>query len=109
MDSTTNETITYQYYSYTPDFSGTTDYGTSLDSYVHPSVQPALYFGISRLLKQQEGDDEGALIDEAEFQKVLSRARRNNIDVLGDYTTRRMLPPMTDGFSHSYTPREGSL
>ena len=109
MDSTTNETITYQYYSYTPDFSGTNDYGTSLDAYVHPSVQPALYFGISRLLKQQEGDDEGALIDEAEFQKVLSRARRNNIDVLGDYTTRRMLPPMTDSFSYSYTPREGSL
>ena len=108
MDSTTNETISYQYYSFTPDFVAG-DYATSLDSYVHPPIQPALYFGIARLLKQQEGDDEGALIDEAEFQKVLRRARRNNIDVLGDIVTRRQYPPMTEGSGGMYTPSEGSL
>ena len=108
MDSTTNETISYQYYSFTPDFV-VGDYATSLDSYVHPSIQPALYFGIARLLKQQEGDDEGALIDEAEFQKVLRRARRNNIDVLGDIVTRRQYPAMTESTGGMYTPREGSL
>tara|TARA_Y100001938_G_scaffold151177_1_gene246921 strand:+ start:11056 stop:11964 length:909 start_codon:yes stop_codon:yes gene_type:complete len=107
MDSTTNETITYQYYSYTPDFTSDND-TDSLDGYVHPIVQPALYFGIARLLKQQEGDDEGGLIEEAEFQKALSRARRNNIDVLGDIVTRQMLPPMTDT-GWAYGVPEGSL
>lgn len=107
MDSTTNESITYQYYSYTPDFTEDND-TDSLDGYIHPIVQPALYFGIARLLKQQEGDDEGGLIEEAEFQKALSRARRNNIDVLGDIVTRRMLPPMTNsGWSRGVA--EGSL
>ena len=72
------------------------------------ALQPALYFGIARLLKQQEGDDEGGLIEEAEFQKALSRARRNNIDVLGDIVTRQMLPPMTDT-GWSYGVPEGSL
>ena len=109
MDSTTNETISYQYYSFTPDFTKD-ELSTSLDSYIHPTIQPAVYFGIGRLLKQQEGDDEGALIDEAEFQKVLRRARRNNIDILGDYVTRRQYPPMTEGHPSSiYSPREGSL
>ena len=107
MDSTTNESITYQYYSYTPDFTEDND-TDSLDGYIHPIVQPALYFGIARLLKQQEGDDEGGLIEEAEFQKALSRARRNNIDVLGDIVTRRMLPPMTNS-GWSYGVPEGSL
>ncbi len=107
MDSTTNESITYQYYSYTPDFTEDND-TDSLDGYVHPIVQPALYFGIARLLKQQEGDDEGGLIEEAEFQKALSRARRNNIDVLGDIVTRQMLPPMTNS-GWSYGVPEGSL
>ena len=107
MDSTTNESITYQYYSYTPDFTEDND-TDSLDGYVHPIVQPALYFGIARLLKQQEGDDEGGLIEEAEFQKALSRARRNNIDVLGDIVTRQMLPPMTDTV-WAYAVPEGSL
>lgn len=107
MDSTTNESITYQYYSYTPDFTVDND-SDSLDAYIHPIVQPALYFGISRLLKQQEGDEEGALIEEAEFQKALRRARRNNIDVLGDIVTRRMLPPNTDTM-FDFSAREGSL
>ena len=107
MDSTTNESITYQYYSYTPDFTVEND-TDSLDGYIHPIVQPALYFGIARLLKQQEGDDEGGLIEEAEFQKAMSRARRNNIDVLGDIVTRQMLPPMTDS-GWTYGVPEGSL
>ena len=105
--SATSDSITYQYYGYTPDFTSADD-STSLDTYIHPSVQPALYFGVARLLRQQEGDDEGAVIEEAEFQKVMARARRQNIDVMGDHRARRDLPPKTStGFN--FIPREGSL
>ena len=106
-DSTTNETITYQYYSYTPDFTED-DYSKSLDPYIHPTLQSGLFFGIARLLKQQEGDDEGGLVEEAEFQKVLQRARRNNINIFGDNVTRQLYPPMTAP-AFNFTVREGSL
>ena len=83
IDSSTGETIAYMYYSFTPDFSSGND-ADSLDAYYPESVQPALYFGVARLLKQQEGDEEGAEIEEAEMQKVLNRARRSNGQILGE-------------------------
>lgn len=107
-DSTTAQTVSFQYYAFTPDFTSANN-SDSLNPYIHPTVQPALYFGIARLIKQQEGDDEGSLIELSEYQKVMKRALRNNIDIMGDMMKRRLEPGMWDGFDFSFTPREGSL
>ena len=88
IGSTASETIAYMYYAFTPDFDDTAD-DDSINPYIHPTVQPAIYFGISRLLKQQEGDEEGAEVEVAEMEKVLNRARRANGQVLGEQIALR--------------------
>lgn len=112
IDSTSGETIAYMYYAFTPDFTSAND-EDSLDPYIHPTVQPALSFGIARLLMQQEGDQEGAEVEEAEMQKVLNRARRANGQVLGEYVALRNPAGIATGMGinalKSLTIQEGSL
>lgn len=112
IDSTASETIAYLYYAFTPDFTDAND-DDSLNPYIHPTVQPAVPFGIARLLKQQEGDEEGAEVEEAEMQKILNRARRANGQVLGEYLSLRNPAKIAQAMGYqnlrSLTIQEGSL
>jgi hypothetical protein len=105
-DST--DTIAYRYYSSIPTFTESND-TDSLNGYVSPTIQPALIHGISALYKQEKGDDQGALSDRQEMERVISIASRQNLNVQGNrvYRMRRSDDRMADKFS--FQPTEGSL
>ena len=107
-DDTTNETIDYQYYSFTPAFTAEND-ATSLDPYVLPFIQAALYHGIAKLLQQEKGDEEGMAVEMREFDRIMQRARRQNLDMMGDKRFRRMRQTRTGQAGVSTTVVEGTL
>jgi hypothetical protein len=56
-DSATD--IDYRYYAYLPEYTSD-DNAVNLDVKVPIIMQPALYFGLARLYKQEKGDYEGS-------------------------------------------------
>ena len=87
-DSASNETITYQYYAYTRDLS-VSDNNESVDQYVYQPYQSALWHGAARLYLEEKGNEEDAQSEAAEYARVMQRARKNNLDVLGVRHPRR--------------------
>ena len=87
-DSTTNESITYQYYAYTRDLT-VSDNSESVDQYVYQPYQSALWHGAARLYLEEKGNEEDAQSEAAEYARVMQRARKNNLDVLGVRHPRR--------------------
>lgn len=81
--STTNETLRYGYYLLLPDWTEADD-ETDLAKWIHPTVQPALVFGISELYKQEKGDDEGAEVDRNQFRRIVARAKIRNLHIQGN-------------------------
>ena len=81
--STTNETLRYGYYLLLPDWTEDDD-ATDLAKWIHPTVQPALVFGISELYKQEKGDDDGAEVDRNQFRRIIARAKIRNLNIQGN-------------------------
>ena len=70
-------------------------------------LQPALYFGIARLYKQEKGDYEGATLEFAEYQQVVNRAL--NVNRQSDGNRRYRMQRLDDGVTFAFQPVEGSL
>ena len=87
-DSASNESITYQYYAYTRDLT-VSDNNESVDQYVYQPYQSALWHGAARLYLEEKGNEEDAQSEAAEYARVMQRARKNNLDVLGVRHPRR--------------------
>ena len=86
--STTNETIRYGYYLFVSDWTSSDD-STDLKRWIHPRVQAALVFGISRLYRQEKGDDEGSLVEQREYTNVINNAKKQNHEIQGNRTYRK--------------------
>ena len=100
------DTIAYRYYSLVPDFVESND-SDSLDGYYSPIVQPALVYGVASLYKEEKGDDQGAVADRQEMERVLAVASRQNANAQGNriYRMRR-----SDEVGHfGFSPQEGTL
>jgi len=102
------DTIAYRYYRQIPEFTEAND-ADSLDQYYPLVIQPALIYGISSLYRQEKGDDQGAMIDRNEMERIISIASRQNASVQGNRTYR--MKRSDDNFARqfSYYPTEGSL
>ena len=105
-DST--DTIAYRYYRLVPDFVEAND-NSSLNGYYSPIIQPALVYGIAALYKQEKGDDEGAMADQREMERVIAVASRQNANVQGNRTYRMRRSDDRASGQFSYYPQEGSL
>lgn len=103
-DSATD--IDYRYYAYLPEYTSD-DNAVSLDVKVPIILQPALYFGIARLYKQEKGDYEGATLEFAEYQQVVNRAL--NVNRQSDGNRRYRMQRLDDGVTFAFQPVEGSL
>jgi hypothetical protein len=103
-----SDVIAYRYYAFIPDFDSDDD-ADSLDPYMPPIVQPALIFGISALYKEEKGDDQGAMVDRREMERVIQRALAQNTNIQGNRSYRRRRSD--DGYSYdfAFTVEEGSL
>ena len=102
------DVIKYRYYGYIPDFDSGDD-SSSLDTYVHPLLQPALVFGVSALYKQEKGDDQGSMVDKAEMERIIQRGLLQNTTVQGNRSYRMRRRDGTGGGAFDFKPLEGSL
>jgi hypothetical protein len=102
------DTIAYRYYSLVPDFTESND-ADSLDGYYSPIVQPALVYGIASLYKEEKGDDQGAMSDRQEMERVLAVASRQNANVQGNRTYRMRRSDDRVSGQFSYYPQESTL
>ena len=105
-DST--DTIAYRYYSSIPTFTVSND-NDSITPYVAAVCQPALIHGISALYKQEKGDDQGALSDKQEMERVIAIAGRQNFNVQGNRTYRMRRADDHISGKFSFQPTEGSI
>jgi hypothetical protein len=105
--STTNDTIRYSYYQQLTDWSSSDD-STDLKRYIHPSVQPALVYGIARLYKQEKGDDEGAASEEIMYRKMIDQALEQNLNIYGNRRWRLKPTPAARNI-FDFRVQEGSL
>jgi len=103
-----SDVIAYRYYGFIPDFDSDND-ADSLDTYMPPMVQPALVFGISALYKEEKGDDQGAMIDRTEMERVMQRAMAQNTNIQGNRRYRRRRSDDGHGYGMAFTVAEGSL
>ena len=102
------DTIAYRYYSSIPTFTESND-NDSMNPYVATVCQPALIHGISALYKQEKGDDQGAVSDRQEMERVIAVAVRQNLNVQGNRSYRmRRADDHTSG-KFSFQPTEGSI
>jgi len=103
-DSTTD--IDYRYYAYLPDYTSDDD-SVNLNVKVPAIVQPALYFGVARLYKQEKGDYEGATLEFMEYQQVVNRAL--NVNRQSDGNRRYRMNRLDEAVTFAFQPVEGSL
>ena len=101
-----NTVIDYRYYAYVPDYVSDDD-NISLDLKFPNVIQPALYFGVSRLYKQEKGDYEGANIEFAEYRGVVDRALRINQQSDGNRRYRMLRHDAHPAFS--FLPVDGTV
>ena len=101
-----NTVIDYRYYAYVPDYVSDDD-NDSLDLKFPNVIQPALYFGVSRLYKQEKGDYEGANIEFAEYRGVVDRALRINQQSDGNRRYRMLRHDTYPAFS--FLPVDGTV
>ena len=87
-DSTTNDTLRYAYTLFLTDWTSSND-STDLARWIHPLVQPALVYGIEKMYMQEEGNDDGARIAQGEYNKVIQKARDQNLQIWGNRSWRR--------------------
>ena len=102
------DTISYRYYASVPDFTADND-TDSLNQYYSTIVQPALVYGIASLYKSEKGDDQGAIVDRQEMERVIAVASRQNANVQGNRTYRMRRSDDTVSGKFSYYPQEGGL
>ena len=102
------DTIAYRYYSSIPTFTSSND-NDSITPYVAAVCQPALIHGISALYKQEKGDDQGAMSDKQEMERVIAIAGRQNMNVQGNRSYRMRRSDESYSNKFSFTPTEGSL
>ncbi len=108
LPDNSTDVIKYRYYAFIPDFDSDDD-GNSLDTYIHPIVQPAMIFGISALYKEEKGDDQGAMVDKAEMERIIQRGLTQNRQIDGNRSFRmRRRDDLAPG-RFSFQPVEGSL
>ena len=106
----TNSTdvIAYRYYAFIPDFDSDDD-ADSLDVYMPPIIQPALIFGISALYKEEKGDDQGAITDRREMERVIQRGLMQNTHIQGNRSYRRRRSDDGHSYESAFAVEEGSL
>ena len=80
-----------------------------MDPYVPPLVQPALVFGIAALYKEEKGDDQGAMVDRQEMERVIQRALAQNRNIDGNRSYRRRRVDDGMGYGFSFQVEEGTL
>ena len=103
-DSATD--IDYRYYAYLPDYTSD-DNAVNLSVKVPVIVQPALYYGIARLYKQEKGDYEGAALEFGEYQQVVNRAL--NVNRQSDGNRRYRMNRIDEAVTFGFQVVEGSL
>lgn len=103
---TSSDSIRYRYYAFLDDWSSSDD-STDMKKWIHPTVQPALMYGISRLYMQEKSETEGAQEEEKNYGMVLKAALKQNMRILGN---RRFRMRRTDnGQPFNFYVTEGSL
>ena len=103
-DSATD--IDYRYYAYLPDYTSD-DNAVNLSVKVPVIVQPALYYGIARLYKQEKGDYEGSALEFGEYQQVVNRAL--NVNRQSDGNRRYRMNRIDEAVTFGFQVVEGSL
>ena len=106
--SNSSDVIKYRYYAFIPDFDSDDD-ADSMDPYIPPLVQPALVFGIAALYKEEKGDDQGAMVDRQEMERVIQRALAQNRNIQGNRSYRRRRVDDGMGYGFSFQVEEGTL
>ena len=101
-----NTIIDYRYYGYLSDYTSGDD-SVDLTQKVPKILQPALYFGIAKLYKQEKGDFEGALVELAEYRQVVDRAL--NINRQNDGNRRYRMERRDRYPAFSFTPVDGTV
>jgi len=106
--SNSSDVIKYRYYAFIPDFDSDDD-SDSMDPYMPPLVQPALVFGIAALYKEEKGDDQGAMVDRQEMERVIQRALAQNRNIQGNRSYRRRRVDDGMGYGFAFQVEEGTL
>jgi len=102
------DVIKYRYYAFIPDFASDDD-NNSLDPFIHPIIQPALMFGVSSLYKSEKGDDQGAMVDKGEMERVIQQGLLQNTVVQGNRVYRMRRDDSMSVSDFRFQPTEGSL
>lgn len=106
LHSTSNETLRYRYYSFTPDWTSGDD-NTEMDRWVPQVLQPALIYAGASLYKQEKGDDDGAESERIEYDRQVDRGLRVNARMFGN--RRRARAGDSSPFGFRFFVQEGSL
>lgn len=100
-------TIAYRYYGTVADFTTTHDSWDLRESFGIPSnLQHALAFAAARYYQQQLGDDEGSMVNFAEYSRILKDAVKTNGRIQGNRAYRLERP---ENMGRLFQPQEGSL
>jgi len=100
-------TIAYRYYATVTDFTTTHD-SWDLRQYfgIPTELQHAMVFAAARYYQQQLGDDEGSMVNFAEYSRALKMGTKNNGLIQGNRPYRMERP---GGHGRLFQPQEGSL
>lgn len=106
IHDTPGDTIRYRYLARITDWTSGDD-ATDMARWFPEELQPALWFGASRLYLQEKGDEEAAATNRIEHDRVVSAAKEVNRTIWGNRVWRRQTQPASGGFD--YIPANSSL